>query len=79
LLCNVLFFYVRRAAVEREKASAKIYKDTLRRVKTYASATDTTIVDLIERIVTPELDRLERERPARFSGIELPARGRRHT
>jgi hypothetical protein len=60
----------------RHHGSARLYRDTIRRTKTIASVTDTTIADLIDRILVPELDRLEKKHLAKFASPERPARTR---
>jgi hypothetical protein len=51
-----------------------MFKDTCRRAKVLAAASDTTLSGLIESIVSPRLDELERQGPARLRSAERPTR-----
>ena len=63
----------------RDFRGVRLRKSTVVRAKTIASKMDTTIWELIDRIVGPALDRLEREAPARPRSPDRPSRGRRST
>jgi hypothetical protein len=59
---------------KRPYGNARLYRDTLKRVKLIASATDRTIADVLDPIVRPALGRLEKGVMARFRSAEKSAR-----
>jgi hypothetical protein len=55
----------------RQVITTQLYRDTAKRLRLLSVARDETIADLVEQIVVPALDQLERESGMRFVG---PAR-----
>jgi hypothetical protein len=51
-----------------------MFKDTCRRAKVLAAASDRTLSGLVEEIVAPALDRLERETTTRLRSAERTTR-----
>jgi hypothetical protein len=52
----------------RQVITTQLYRDTAKRLRLLSVANDETIADVVERIVVPALDRLERESGMRFVG-----------
>jgi hypothetical protein len=58
--------------------TAQLYRDVAKRAKVHAASTETTMIELINRLIRDGLDRAGAEATTtRFRSSEKPTRGRR--